>query len=194
MKHNEKIVFTEEGDQHPDTTPGDVVVILKKKKHPLFTRTPDGCHLILEKKLTLVEALTEFTFNVPHLDGRVLHVTSRPNTVYKTDMVQAIRNEGMPLRGDVFTRGHLYIKVEVVYPTTVTPAQKQMLQQILGGQQSPQPMLTTDADLSQAEAVTLVQVDLEAEKARYAQMLRDNPNQYDEDDDEGPREIGCRSS
>jgi DnaJ-class molecular chaperone len=58
MKHNEKIVFSEEGDQHPEVTAGDVVVVLKQQDHATFTRSPDGCHLTFKKCITLLEALT----------------------------------------------------------------------------------------------------------------------------------------
>lgn len=184
MKHGEKITFSEEGDQHPETTPGDVVVILKKKRHSLFKRTPDGCHLILSKNISLVEALTGFRFNMTHLDDRVLEVKSRPNVVYTTGTVEALREEGMPLRGDVTTHGHLYIKLNVVYPTSLTTAQRNQIKSLLG----PAPAAPVpDCEDDMVEEVVLESVDIAAEKAAYAKLIADNPSQYEEDEDDGRR-------
>lgn len=193
MKHGEKIVFNEEGDQSLETTPGDVVVILKQASHPVFTRTPDGCHLVVEKKITLVEALTGFAFNLEHLDGRILHIQSRPGHVYTTGTVDALREEGMPLRGDVMTRGHLYIKLQVIYPTTLSANQKAKLKNILGPAPSPAAPMVDEEKL---ETVSLESVDIQAEKAAYAKLIGDHRSQYDEDEDEmgGPQEVGCRTA
>ncbi len=60
--------------KQPDTEPGDVVVVLQQKEHPVFRR--DGLNLFMKKKITLAEALAGFEFKVTHLDGKVLHVKS----------------------------------------------------------------------------------------------------------------------
>jgi DnaJ family protein A protein 2 len=56
--------------RQPDTVPGDVVVVLQQTDHAVFKR--DGPNLIMEKKITLVEALCGFTFYIKHLDRRTL--------------------------------------------------------------------------------------------------------------------------
>lgn len=193
MKHGEKITFSEEGDQHPDTTPGDVIVILKKKRHHFFTRDATGCHLVVQKKISLVEALTGFSFIVEHLDGRQLQISSRPGQVYKTGSIEALRDEGMPLRGDYMTRGHMYIELEVVYPTSLTSAQQAQLKSILGGTSaSPMPI---DHDGKEIENVSLESVDLAAEKRAYEKILADTGSMYDDDEDDemgGGQQMQCR--
>ena len=47
---------------------GDLHVKFKVKKHKLFERK--GADLYLNKKITLLEALTGFTFNVKTLDKK----------------------------------------------------------------------------------------------------------------------------
>jgi len=194
MKHGDKVTFPEEGDQHPDTTPGDVVVILKKRAHPLFKRTSDGCHLEIEKKLSLVEALTGFDFKIQHLDGRVIRVQSREGAIYKSGDVEALRDEGMPIRGDPGTRGHLYVVFQVVFPTHIDTKQAAVLRQILGdGKAVPRRTTETAVD----EEVVLEDVDMEAEKAAYRKLMAEHHSQYDEDDDDGRRgggqEVQCRT-
>jgi len=184
MKHGAKITFDGEGDQRPDTRPGDVVVILRRsrKPHKYFTRSKDGCHLIYKKKISLIEALTGFKFYITHLDDRVLEVKSRPNQIYKTGDTEAIKDEGMPLRGDVTTRGHLYVEFIVEYPKRLTQAQQETLLKLMGPKTTP---ALPDVEDEKIDQVTLTDVDIAAEKAQYAKMLEDNPNMYDEDEDDG---------
>lgn len=193
MKHGEKVVFDEEGDQHPDETPGDVVVILKKKPHPRFKRTPNGCHLIYRKQISLLEALTGFEFSIEHLDERILHVTSKPGVIYKSGDIKAIREEGFPLRGDPMTRGHLYVHLEVVFPENLTAAQQQGLKDVLGAP-APVEFKSSTGDNTDIEKCVLEEVDIEAEKAAYKKLLADS-NQYDSDDEggmHGGQQMACR--
>merc|ERR1719219_894865 len=55
MQHGQKVVFSGEADEAPDMLPGNVIVVLQQKKHPTFER--EGKHLIVKKKLSLVESM-----------------------------------------------------------------------------------------------------------------------------------------
>lgn len=189
MKPGEKIKFSEEGDQHPDIIPGDVIVVCRRKVHPVFKRTPEGCHLIMQKKITLLEALTGFTFHVEHLDGRILVVKSEPGKIYKSGDIKAIRDEGMPLRHEPMTRGHLYINLEVVYPNQLSRGKQRALQACLG---TPVDAKAPSDDVENHE---LEKVDVDAEKARFKRLVADNPS-YLESDDEEDNEgqgVSCRA-
>merc|ERR1719158_2670713 len=210
MKHGSKIVFSGEGDESPNTRPGDVIVVLKRSPEPhfTFTRTPEGCHLVLKRKITLLEALTGFQFRFKHLDGRVLIVKSRPNVIYTTGHIDALHEEGMPLRGDVMTRGHLYIEFEVIYPSSLTQEQKTALKQVLSANTlstsaskppdkdiKSRSMENDDGQNITEEYVVLQSVNLEAERAAYAELLKDTRHQYDEDEGDSPHQdnpIPCR--
>ena len=67
-----KITFTGEGDEQVGMNTGDVVFLLKEKPHPLFKRNKND--LIFTAKISLVEALTGTTVQVPTLDGRKISV------------------------------------------------------------------------------------------------------------------------
>jgi len=211
MRHKEKIVFNEEGDQHPDVTPGDVIVVLKQVAHKTFKRTPDGCHLMVTRQISLLEALTGFQFVVDHLDGRKLLISSDENMVYNDNVTQAIREEGMPVMGGS-THGHLYITLKINMPRALSAQQKQALKQsgLLGAtrvlpevveaqaqHQRNAEMDTTedDGDSKEVSQVTLEKVDMEAEKEAYKKLLRETHSQYDSDDEDAHegQQVGCRT-
>lgn len=114
MRENQKIVFRGEGDQQPDTQPGDVIIILQQKPHPLFQRTDND--LVMKREITLTEALCGFEFVIKHLDGRDILVRHYAGEVIKPDDIKGILGEGMPLHKNPFEKGHLYIKFDVIFP------------------------------------------------------------------------------
>lgn len=75
MKDGQKIVFHGEGDQEPDLEPGDVIIVLDQKDHPVFQRR--GNDLIMKMKIQLTEALCGFKKTIDTLDDRVLVITSK---------------------------------------------------------------------------------------------------------------------
>lgn len=76
MKDGQKITFSGEGDQEPGLEPGDVIIILDQKDHPVFQRQYDN--LIMKMDLKLVEALCGFKKTIQTLDNRTLIITSHP--------------------------------------------------------------------------------------------------------------------
>jgi len=65
--HGEKYIFHGESDEHPDKEPGDVIIVVNEAPHGLFKRK--GADLLIEKEITLMEALTGVDFIVDFLDG-----------------------------------------------------------------------------------------------------------------------------
>ncbi|KAG9333582.1 hypothetical protein JZ751_011319 [Albula glossodonta] len=76
MKDGQKIVFHGEGDQEPGLEPGDIIIVLDQKVHPVYTR--QGENLIMNMELQLVEALCGFQKPIKTLDNRTLLITSHP--------------------------------------------------------------------------------------------------------------------
>lgn len=73
--------FAGKGDETPDHETGDVVFQLQEKKHAVFTRKK--ADLFIDRKITLLEALTGFSTEVIHLDGRKLHIQTNPGDIIK---------------------------------------------------------------------------------------------------------------
>jgi len=114
MQHGQKLVFKEEGDQQPDVIPGDVILVLQQKEHPIFKR--EGDDLIIEKKITLLEALCGFKFTITQLDGRVLAVKSKEKEIIRPGDIKSVEREGMPQHKNPTVKGDLLIKFDIEFP------------------------------------------------------------------------------
>lgn len=126
MRENQKIFFRGEGDQQPDTQPGDVIIVLQQKPHDVFQRTGDD--LVIKHEITLTEALCGFEFVIKHLDGRDLLVRHAPGEVIKPGDLKGIQGEGMPQFKNPFEKGNLYIKFDVVFPENNFATEDQLKQ------------------------------------------------------------------
>ena len=79
MKDGQKITFHGEGDQEPGLEPGDVVIVLDQKDHPVYQRQDDN--LIMKMQIKLVEALCGFRKTIRTLDNRTVIINSPPGTL-----------------------------------------------------------------------------------------------------------------
>ena len=80
MKDGQKIAFHGEGDQEPGLEPGDVIIVLDQKDHPVFQRQEHN--LIMKMNIKLVEALCGFKKTIQTLDNRMLIITSHPGEIH----------------------------------------------------------------------------------------------------------------
>lgn len=115
MKDGQKITFSGEGDQDPEIEPGDIVIVLDEKEHPVFKR--NGLDLAMEMNIKLVEALCGFEKAVTTLDGRVLVVQSFVGDIIKPRDVKCVLNEGMPVLRDPYSKGRLIVQFNVEFPS-----------------------------------------------------------------------------
>uniref|UniRef100_A0A2M3Z0K1 Putative dnaj chaperone n=1 Tax=Anopheles braziliensis TaxID=58242 RepID=A0A2M3Z0K1_9DIPT len=171
MRSGQKIVFNGEGDQEPGLQPGDIVIVLMEKEHPLFKRS--GMDLLMEMRLELSEALCGFQKVITTLDKRTLVITSHPGEVMKHESVKCIMDEGMPQWKNPFEKGRLIIQFTVAFPDSLPRDAVKMLEQYLPAR--PHEDIPQDVEM-----VSMVELDPEQESrnARYK-------NAYEEDDDEG---------
>ncbi|KAF0700507.1 Aste57867_8968 [Aphanomyces stellatus] len=178
MRNGQRITFSGEADQAPGVLPGDIIFVIQEKEHSVFQRK--GGNLIMEKKISLVEALCGFETIVEHLDGRHVHVKSVAGEVIKPNQFKAVHGEGMPQHGNPFVKGQLVILFKVDFPTTITPDQARVLTSIF---KMPAPVQR----FSDAEEAFLSDFDAEAAQE---QAQRDA---YDSDDDRGQqRGVQCQ--
>ena len=68
----EQFTLHGEGDCVPDVEAGDVIAVIKIKEHKLFKRK--GADLLIEKQISLLEALTGLDMCITHLDGRQVRI------------------------------------------------------------------------------------------------------------------------
>ncbi|XP_018018634.1 dnaJ homolog subfamily A member 2-like [Hyalella azteca] len=140
MKDEQKIVFRGEGDQVPGVEPGNVLIVLQEKPHPIFKR--DGADLFLQKTITLTEALCGFESTVTHLDGRSLVIRHPPGHVLKPNCVRGITGEGMPIYQQAGERGDLYVQFSVDFPPSYFAEGDKLkeLESLLGGRAPASPL------------------------------------------------------
>ncbi|BFU21057.1 DnaJ family protein [Entamoeba histolytica HM-1:IMSS-B] len=112
-KNNERIVFEGESDQAPNIIPGDVIFVIQTKEHRVFKRK--GNDLVMDKKITLNEALTGIVFTLKQLDGRVLYVEGKD--IIQPNSYMKINDEGFTIKHHPEMHGDLYIHFEVVLPS-----------------------------------------------------------------------------
>ncbi|XP_035918385.1 dnaJ homolog subfamily A member 1-like isoform X2 [Anopheles stephensi] len=119
MMDEQRIVLQGEGDQEPHHRPGDIVLVLEEKPHPVFKR--DGQDLIAHVQLQLSEALCGFQRVIKTLDGRDIVIQSYPGEVVKHHSTKCVMGEGMPLLQMPGEKGRLIIQFVVVFPDSLPP-------------------------------------------------------------------------
>lgn len=199
MKHQQKIVFRGKADEKPNMEAGNINFIIHEKEHPVFKRK--GADLLVNKTLSLHEALCGFEWKIEHLDGRNLIVRSRPGEIIQPEtsdrrpFVKIIPNEGMPSHGNPFVKGNLYVLFTVEFPTdgslneSVVAALKQLL---------PKPSEDTsmgDVDMD-AETTEIVHLDAGDVKLFGKGGATAHSSSYDSDEEGagGPQPVQCQQS
>lgn len=108
------IKFNGEGNEFPGAEAGDLLVKVSVKKHKLYTRS--GADLILEKEITLKQALLGFSFTLKHLDGKDFTVSSVPGEVIAHECIKSVKGKGLVFYRDAMSHGNLIVKFTVKFP------------------------------------------------------------------------------
>ncbi|PVU91934.1 hypothetical protein BB561_004130 [Smittium simulii] len=113
MKDNQRVVFKGEADQLPGYVPGDIIIIIEEKPHPLFKRKGDN--LVVDIPINLVTALAGGNVHIKHLDDRILNVQILKGEVISPGSLKVVSGEGMPsYRHHIY--GDIYINFDVKFP------------------------------------------------------------------------------
>jgi DnaJ-class molecular chaperone len=96
---------------------GDLLVYVKQKQHPIFTRKHND--LIITLNITLKEALTGFTRNIKHLNQTDLKINCK--NIINPETEKIINNSG------INENGSLIIKFNIEFPKELTQEQKNTL-------------------------------------------------------------------
>lgn len=180
MESGQKIVISGEADEAPGCLPGDVVVVIEEKPHEVFRR--QGIHLLLKKKISLVEALCGMTAVVEHLDGRKLLLKTEPGEIIQPNMLKSVIGEGMPVYRNPTQKGNLIIQFQIVFPKFLSPDQQAILEKTLG----PRPDSWMESE--SFEQVQMIDFDPEQLKETSSSSGGDI---YDEDNDERGSRVQC---
>ncbi|XP_060214502.1 uncharacterized protein LOC132641496 [Lycium barbarum] len=126
-KKGTKVTFPEKGNYEHGAAPGDLIFVIDEKPHAVFKR--DGNDLVINQKISLLDALTGKTISLTTLDGRELTI---PITeIVKPGQEQIIPNEGMPISKERGKKGNLKIKFDIKFPSRLSADQKSDLRRVL---------------------------------------------------------------
>lgn len=132
---NHQILIPDKGDEHPVYRTGDLVVVLTIKTHPVFKRFKND--LLMTKKISLIESLSGFKFNLKRFDTEVT-ISSPPNNIVKHKDIKVIKNLGIHPFKNELSNGDLMIEFIVDMPSKLTLQQIEGLKTLL-----PKPILQT---------------------------------------------------
>ncbi|PNH11245.1 Chaperone protein dnaJ 2 [Tetrabaena socialis] len=188
MKHGSRISLRgEAGCSEPGLAPGDIILVVVQKEHDVFQRA--NVDLVMEKSISLTEALTGCSFTFKHLDGRILRVVIPQGEVIKPGTFKCLHDEGMPFHGRPYQKGNLYVRFNVEFPEAITAAQAAAIKAALPvpGAAAANGAMDTD-DVEDVLKITGV-ADIESElKSRVNVAKGTGGDAYDsEDDEDAPR-------
>jgi DnaJ family protein A protein 2 len=123
---NELIILPGKGNALSQTNIGDVKVFIKIINDTGFIR--NGLDLILNKTITLKEALCGFSFDLKYIDGRTFKITNGSGNIITNNYNKVIPKMGLTRDEHI---GNLIINFTVEFPTDLTPEQVEELGKIL---------------------------------------------------------------
>lgn len=106
--------------------PGDLYVFLSVAPDAKFRR--DGINILSEVKISYLQAILGFNFEVETVDGPT-KLTIPPGTQPGT--VLTLESKGVPRLGNPVSRGDHLITVGVEIPTKITPEERELLEQLV---------------------------------------------------------------
>jgi len=129
IEHGQQIKYQGMGDDSiPGIRPGDLIVNIFVRPHPIFRR--EGDNLVCEKTISVWDAIVGSSIDVNTIDGKTISVNipqgTQPETMF------GCRGEGLPnVRSK--QRGTLLVKIKIDIPRSLNPSQLEKIRQIKNG-------------------------------------------------------------
>lgn len=182
MKDGQRIVFSGEGDQEPNVTPGDVVFVVDEKPHEHFARK--GNDLSYECEIDLLTALAGGEVAFKHVSGDYIKFTIIPGEVIAPDAVKVIEGQGMPIFR-TSDKGNLFVKFSVKFPEA-NFAGEEKLKEL-------ESILPARAPVKIPKSAIVDEVDLtEVDPFKHGQKTRGAGSAHDSDDEDGQQGPGVQ--
>lgn len=124
MHHGEEIKFEGVADELVGHLAGDLIFTIQQIPHPYFVRHGDDIHTAID--ISLRDSLLGFVRTLEHLDGH--RVVIEKKDVSYCGEVYIVKGEGMPKKGTK-ARGDMHITLQISFPKTFSPSQKELLNQ-----------------------------------------------------------------
>lgn len=138
---------------------------------------------MMEKEITLLQALTGVDFVITHLDGTKIRIINQPGEVIKPDDIKTVNEKGLPFHRASFKFGNLFVVFKVSFPKMLPKAQLSIISQALVQQKQ------SDVDMTADETVQLSGYD---ESKRNTHATGGQEALSDEEEEEGHQGGGQR--
>jgi DnaJ-class molecular chaperone len=126
IEHGQQIRYEGMGDNSiAGLRPGDLIVNILVRQHPIFRR--EGTTIILEKEVSVWDALVGSTTQIRTLDNKTLSINIPAGTQPET--VLRIPGEGL-LHMRTRQRGNMMLKLKVLIPKNLTQPQIDIINQL----------------------------------------------------------------
>ncbi len=135
---NEIVIMQGCGNQINEQIRGDVKLVIKTINNTNFERR--DMDLVYNHTISLKEALTGFSFELKHLNGRPIHINNLTNkTIIKPGYSKTLAGMGMQRNG---LSGNLIINFNILFPEKLTDEQIEALKVLL--EEPPLPPIEVD--------------------------------------------------
>lgn len=129
IESGQQIRYEGMGDQSiPDLRPGDLMVNVVVRPHPVFRR--EGSNIIVDQEISVWDALLGKSISIKTLDNKTLDINIPPGTQPET--VLSCRGEGIPNQR-TRARGNLFVKIKISIPRNLTTDQQELIKKIKNG-------------------------------------------------------------
>lgn len=133
-KQGTKVTFPKEGNESLDATTPDIVFVIEEVIQVETGYSREGNNLIYLYQITLADALSDCSLQVPTLDKRLLSFAC-PEVVTPY-YEKRILNEGMPLsKSSTGEKGELIIRFHVLFPKYLNGTKKLKLRELLANEE-----------------------------------------------------------
>jgi DnaJ family protein A protein 2 len=126
IDNNEIIVLKDQGNVVNEQCKGDVKIYIKIENDSEFQRR--GLDLILEKRISLKEALCGFSFDLKYINGKVYTINNHAGNVIPPEYQKVIPNMGLTRDSHV---GNLIIIFHIDFPEKMTLENIEILKNVL---------------------------------------------------------------
>jgi len=121
-ENGEVIILSNRGNETADGTRGDVKVTFIVEEHAIFKR--NGLDIVVEKNITLKEALCGFVFDIEHVSGKKFSFNSSSGNIIRDGLIKTIPRLGLQQGNE---KGNLNVIFKVTYPDKLSEEQIKIL-------------------------------------------------------------------
>lgn len=123
---NEIIILREKGNVISENAKGDIKIFIKVDNTTEYKR--NGLDLILEKRISLKEAICGFSFEIKYVNGKTYTINNNAGNIIVPNYNKIIPNMGLTREGHT---GNLIIHFDIAFPESIPLEKLNALRELL---------------------------------------------------------------